>query len=578
MLFRHFINLPVRLLFLSLLTGAVSTVAIAQEDLAEVAEDTKKTAEAAKKAADTANEKLEEASKTAKAVASEASDNLSELQKLLEQQQALLEQQQKQLQQQADQLEQQNKQLQDLQKQLNQVAKEQEAAKAPLAKQEEQIESQSAALAGLQTEVDLVKQAQEQQKGEPSPEEIALKERIAALESSVSAIPQDPATLMGMETFPGSIRVPGTNGAIKFGGFVKVVYVNSLDPILSRDRFLVGSIPVVDEFDSAQRQTNLAANQSRFNVEVRENSSLGKFRAFIEGDFGEENNTFRLRHAFGQYKAVLAGQTWSTFYDPQAAPEEVDFEGISGKVLLRQPQVRWFPKIGEDWDLQVALEDPQAQVTEYCDPNNPADGGCGNDVRVIADGASDIPDGIVSIRRNWSKRNYVKVAAVVRDIRAISNYNDVNTTDSTTGWGLTVSSVIRTNWWTESDNFKLQLTGGRGIGRYINDTTSIDGLDAVFDESQNIRALPLIAGFAAYEHWWSQRMRSTLLFSFVNVDNYSFQPDTAYRGVRRISGNYFWSPIPRVDIGAELLFGKRINKDKNSANATQVQLMTRYRF
>lgn len=50
-------------------------------------------------------------------------------------------------------------------------------------------------------------------------------------------------------------------------------------------------------------------------------------RAFIEGDFAEQNDTFRLRHAFGQFRDILAGKTWSTFTDREAAPVATRLHG-----------------------------------------------------------------------------------------------------------------------------------------------------------------------------------------------------------------------------------------------------------
>jgi hypothetical protein len=44
--------------------------------------------------------------------------------------------------------------------------------------------------------------------------------------------------------FPGSIRIPGTDAAIKFGGRIRTAAVFTLGPLGSEDRFLTNSIPV----------------------------------------------------------------------------------------------------------------------------------------------------------------------------------------------------------------------------------------------------------------------------------------------------------------------------------------------
>jgi len=191
---------------------------------------------------------------------------------------------------------------------------------------------------------------------------------------------------------------------------------------------------------------------------------------------------------------------------------------------------------------------------------------------------SKIPDGVVSIRRSWNNRYHFKFAGLVRMIRATSTYGDVSNTDQTYGWGLTASGVMKADWWSESDNIKFQLTAGKGIGRYTNDLNTIGGADGAFDENQKVHSLPLIAGFVGYERWWADRLRSTFLYSFVNINTLDFQAGNAYDKTHRLSGNLFWSPIPRVDVGTELLWGQRTNKDNQKGRAVQWQVMMRYRF
>ena len=73
-------------------------------------------------------------------------------------------------------------------------------------------------------------------------------------------------------------------------------------------------------------------------------------------------------------------------------------------------------------------------------------------------------------------------------------------------------------------------------------------------------------------------MRSTLVAGFTDVDNFDFQLDDAYRQTRRVTANLLYSPIPRVDIGAEMLWGERTNKDGSNADALQLQIAAKYIF
>ncbi len=44
---------------------------------------------------------------------------------------------------------------------------------------------------------------------------------------------------------------------------------------------------------------------------------------------------------------MLARKTWIALTDPDASPEEIDFEGLNGRVNLRQAQIRFIPTFGE---------------------------------------------------------------------------------------------------------------------------------------------------------------------------------------------------------------------------------------
>ncbi len=372
---------------------------------------------------------------------------------------------------------------------------------------------------------------------------------------------RDPETPIEVEAdgLPGYLQIPGTDASMKLGGYVKMSIVQSFDPVGSADRFTPGSIPVPADPGDLENQANLTTRQSRLNLDMRRDSRLGPLRAFIEGDFAGEGDTNRLRHAYGQLGKVLAGQTWSTMVDIKATPEDIDFEGLNGRVNVRQPQLRFFPSFGENLELAIAVEDPKPDVT----------GGTG---------LTKVPDIVAAIRFTRWNRLHIKAALLLRQIRAEPDSNP-GTDEKEDGWGLSVSGHINVPVWGDRDEFMYQLNYGDGIGRYINDLDSVGGQDAVFDPATGeLKALTAFGGYLAYQHWWSEKLRSTLVAGFTDVDNFGFQPDDAYRQTRRVTANLLYSPIPRVDIGAEMLWGERTNKDGSSADAVQLQIAAKYIF
>ena len=385
-----------------------------------------------------------------------------------------------------------------------------------------------------------------------------LRERIKKLEAAQNANPETPTSGKAGDDFPGSFWIPGSDARLRIGGFVKFSLVRNFDPIGSTDRFVTAYIPPGGAYADGAGDLSVTADQTRVYLDFREPLKASQLRAYIEADFAGSGNTLRLRHAYGQYNVILAGQTWSLFVDVRARPEEIDFEGLNGRIRVRQAQLRYFPHVMEALNLAVSLEDPSPDVT----------GGTG---------LSEVPDAVARIHRTVNF-GHVQFSVLLRQIRARPGY-DPTTTLSSFGWGMSFSGQIPAGWWGDQDNFQFQLNGGDGIGRYINDLGSAGGQDAVVDSTTaQLVTLKAAAGYVSFQHWWTQRTRSTLDYSIVYVDNLDIQTPASYHFTQRAMGNLLVSPTPRIDLGIELLWGERRNKDQSKGYATQLQFAAIYRF
>jgi len=425
----------------------------------------------------------------------------------------------------------------------------------------------------------------EDQSAQDQAKEALVKQQAKAPESAASQIADlqksmdDPSNTIYDKDFPGAWYLPGTTAAMKIGGYVNLSVVDSFDPLVISDRFIVGSIPPDGQIvQGAKEGTSVSANQTRVNMEYREQTKLGEIRAFVEGDFRGDNDTFRLRHAFGQFRSFLAGKTWSTLMDVSARPEEVDVEGMNGEILLRHSQIRWSPEFGKNYQLKLALEDPQTDVVN------------GESERGSFDLVASLGRMPLGPLGRWNYR----VGFVLRDLKA--NYAGaddesavVGLSDSTTGWGITTGGRQPVTWWGDGgDSLVWQLTYGKGIGHYINDLQSIGGGDAVFDPEGNLHALPVLAGYVSYQHIWPKKwwffkkwpglLRSNFNLGWVDINNFSFQDDDDYSSTIRASANLLYNPTDHVTLGLEFLWGKRTNANKSKGTATQLQFSARYTF
>jgi hypothetical protein len=401
----------------------------------------------------------------------------------------------------------------------------------------------------------------------------AVEERLAKIEETVQRIPELPSDVVSAGEFPGSMRIPGTDVAMKVAGLVRATAVNTFGPLGTEDRFVTSSIPVAGSPEAGKEpRFVLTAIPSRVSLDVRTPTGVGAMRAFVEGDFAGSSRVLRLRHAYGQWKGLIVGQTWSTFADPEAEPDGIDFEGLNAIALFRQPLVRWTKPLGSGFSLAAAIENPAPDITN-------------------AQGVSQVPDLVV--RARWRPAEgrkgplglmsvregvHVNLALLFRQLRG-EPLDQPNTTFSTPGFGAGLSGRLTAPWQADTGQITFSAYAGSGIGRYITDLGTLGGQDAYYDtETNTIDALPVFAWYLGYERRWDAKLRSTFTYGSVLVDNIAAQPGNAFHMTNRWSLNLTWSPIPRVDIVSEFLFGNRINKDGQKGRSSQLQLGTNFRF
>jgi hypothetical protein len=341
----------------------------------------------------------------------------------------------------------------------------------------------------------------------------------------------------------------------------------------------------------ANGDSDISVKQSRFGVKGSMPTGEGhgpltfKFEFDLFGvgvDAGQ--TTFRLRHAYGEWEQVLAGQTNSLFMDGDIFPNTIDYWGPNGMVFLRNPQIRWTPYKTETASFAIAIERPGNDI----DPGN---------IRLIDEYSNaslqsqeTVPDLTSHFRLDGSWGHF-QIAAIVRRIGY--EYQTVAgqgawTTGSKTGWGVNLSAGIKT---VGKDQILLQVVHGDGIASYMNDggtdlapnayfvnplTPTISPLSTV--PTLSAEAVPLTGVVAYYDHYWNEKFSSSIGYSSTQVDNTNFQTADAFHKAQYASVNLLWTPVSNFMMGGEVLWGDRQNNDGLSGRDWRFQFTLKYNF
>jgi hypothetical protein len=370
---------------------------------------------------------------------------------------------------------------------------------------------------------------------------------------------------------------PGTR--FSYGGFVKLDAMVTdttdgeiADGSVGRLFYLPSAIPVGAPGADESTDTDIGAQFSRFWFAGDTDMDNGhKLKGYLEFDLfgggsinGNEvaTNTYgvTVRHAYLTWtrpngSSLLAGETWSNFQDVAALPESVDFIGpTEGTVFVRQPQVRYSKGA---WSF--SLENPETTVTPYR----------GIGARISSDDNL-MPD----LTARWMKKGdwgHFTVAGMVREFAYENPASGID--DSAFGGALSVSGRYNLG---KNDDLRYMVTWGQGIGRYLGLAIASD---TVLDAGGNLEAIDGYGAFASWRHAFSPKLRGNLFYSMAHFDN-----DAVLTGfgvterAQSLHANLIYSPLPRLDIGAELIWGRRSLENDLDGDLRRLHTHVKYSF
>jgi hypothetical protein len=360
----------------------------------------------------------------------------------------------------------------------------------------------------------------------------------------------------------------GPTTTYKFGGYAKfdamfTDYSSGNTPdgnSLMRQFYYAPQIPLDDGSSADDITADFQARETRINFRADTKTAGGdSITAFIEMDFfihGDGNevvsNSYspRLRHAFIKYNKWTFGQTWSTFQDVAALPEALDFVGpAESTTFIRQAMVRY-----TTGGLELAAENPQTFVS----------GGTRD--------RSTIPDLIARYTFKFGdKGSYLKVAGLYRSLK-IQDTGGGSQEDEA-GYGLSASAKFMFGG---GADLRAMVTYGDGVGRYVGLGFVPDGY---VDSNGSIATAEMVAAFVALRVPFGNGWRMNVMYGTTAID---YDDDVLAAGLNDTGSsfhvNLIKNVLPKLDIGAELIYGEREVIGGASGDFTRAQFSAKYAF
>jgi len=362
----------------------------------------------------------------------------------------------------------------------------------------------------------------------------------------------------------------GPTTTYKFGGYVKfdAMFSDYSDATPSqnaiiRQFYIPSQISVGNGLASSDTTADFQARESRLNFRADTKTAGGdSITAFVEMDFfthadGNEivsnSSSPRIRHAFIKYNKWTFGQTWSTFQDVSVLPEALDFVGpAESTTFIRQAMIRY-----TTGNLELAVENPETFAI-------------GDDGTSFVPGHDTIPDLIARYSFKFSGGSYIRVAGVVRSLNI--DQQPIGVSVDETGFGVSVSAKFKLG----QNDIRAMVNYGDGVGRYV-----ALGLarDAVVDTNLNsIETVELVSAFVSYRHFWNDQWRSNIMFGTIDIDLPVNTPATQTETASSFHVNLIYNPLPKLDIGAEIMYAERENLASVDGDFTRFIVSAKYAF
>ena len=339
-------------------------------------------------------------------------------------------------------------------------------------------------------------------------------------------------------------------------GSVRSMNNYTSEDMQDRDSFNSYDIPTGTAVKAPNIYGNLSKSRLGFEI-TRRNRKLGDLFIRLEADFDNGSGGFRIRHAYGQVKHLLVGQTWSMFSNVNYMPATVSSNGTPGGISIRTPQIRFTRTVNKriKWAAGIEYTSPDLLVPDSVNTTF---------LQVIPDFAGRIS----YVTDKFS----LQFAILITTISARDTLNNIN---YQFGIGGSVSAKYKL---TSATELYASFTAGRTVSSFLNIFRG-RGEDAFYNPAnQTFTGAVSNSGFIAVEHNWPKTFTSSLSFGMASLVNQDYQLADSFNYSYSFMLDVFWQPIDGARLGLEYAFGQRFDIVTTRGTASRVSALLYYDF
>ncbi|CCG96623.1 conserved hypothetical protein; putative exported protein [Marinobacter nauticus ATCC 49840] len=358
------------------------------------------------------------------------------------------------------------------------------------------------------------------------------------------------ATVLGMASQAGAVSFSAGDYDVNVYGYARLNASYDVDSDQSLSTRSGSYDGLAGNDDAADGHFGADAVQSRLGFKTTSPEGLN---VTVEGDFRPGN--LRLRHAFGEYKGVLMGQTWSNFTSFVGNTATLDFDSLPGLAGLqgRVAQARYTTGA-----LSFSLEEPNNSII-----NN-------------ADGKDSMPAITARLEDSAGGMSY-SAAVLAHQV----GYDDGNDDESAFGFATFVAAKMAL---TDMITVQGTLSYTDGANSYLYRSGDNFGADSAYvDSSGDLETISGYGGSIGAGVNLGNGRSINIGYGLVEVDWDDAEDDGVAvadesESNQAIMANYKWTPLKNVMMGVEYQFLKRENVDGTDGDASRLLFAAQYNF